>query len=133
MTDDFQVVRDTAAESLIWRAAESVISAVSTAWQHSSLEMWWQRTSQTLSSWTIEDRVRCAAVTLAIAGLVNIGLLWRSNPYSAPGIPRSVIAIAAAFASVIALWPAPFILAWSASMLGRFGAAMGRLLYKPAE
>ena len=37
MTDEFQIVRETAAESAIWRAAVGVITSVSAAWQHSAM------------------------------------------------------------------------------------------------
>ena len=133
MSDDFQVLRETAAESAVWRAGDALISAITRAWQHSSFRAGLRQARSTLASWTVCDRVRGAATAIAVAGLVNVALLWTSNPYSAPGIPRSVIGVLAAFATVIALRPEPFIDAWSTSLLGRISASMRRLFYKPAE
>ena len=133
MKDNFQTVRETAAESAIWRAADSVITSVSAAWHHAAARTRVLKMTASLASWSLEDRVRSAAITIAIAGIVNIALLWKSNPYAAPGIPRAAIAIAAAGAAVVAVWPRPFTNAWSSSVLGRISAAARRLVYKPAE
>ena len=133
MTDDFRVVRETAAESAIWRAADSVMTSVASAWRHSAARTRMLNAATSLASWTIDDRVRSAAITIAVAGITNIALLWRSNPYAAPGIPRAAIAIAAGGAAIVATWPGPFVTAWSSSVLGRIGTAVGKLIYKPAE
>ena len=133
MTDDFRVVRETAAESAIWRAADSVMTSVAAAWQYSAARTRMLNAATSLASWTIEDRLRSAATTIAVAGVINIALLWRSNPYAVPGIPRAAIAIAAAGAAIVATWPGPFATAWSSSVLGRISATVRKLLYKPAE
>jgi len=133
MKDNFQTVRETAAESALWRAADGVITSVSVAWHHAAVRTLVLEMTASLASWNLEDRVRSAALTIAIAGIVNIALLWKSNPYAAPGIPRAAIAIAAAGAAVVAVWPEPFTTAWSSSVLGRISAAARRLVYKPAE
>jgi len=125
MKDNFHTVRET--------AAESVITSVSVAWQHAALRTRVLKMTTSLASWSLEDRVRSAASTIAIAGVVNVALLWKSNPYAAPGIPRGVIAVAAAGAAAVAMWPGPFINAWPSSALGRVSATVRRWVYKPAE
>jgi hypothetical protein len=133
MKDDFRVARETAADSVIWRAADNAITSVSAAWRHSVLRTFALGMTGSLASWNIDERVRSAASAIAIAGVVNIALLWRSSPYASPGIPRAAIAVAAAGATVVAIWPGPFTNAWSSSVLGRISALVRRLVYKPAE
>ena len=131
--DDFEVVRETASESAIWRVARRVLTALALAWQHSLAAQWLMRQAAWLETWSAADRARYGAIAIAVGGGVNIALLWNANTYAAPGIPRAAIALVVLVAMVVALAPAPFTAAWPTSLPGRLAATARRLLYKPAE
>ena len=131
--DDFNVVRETASESAIWRFARSVITAMTLAWRHSLARRELASQAKWVETWSAEDCIRYGAITIAVGGAVNIALLWSANAYAAPLIPREAIALIVLFATTVAIVPGPFGRAWSTSLPGRLAAVARRSFYKPAE
>lgn len=133
MNDDFGFVREVAADSVLWRAADRLLTSVTESWNHSSARHRSVEMLRRVATLTTADRLRAWTTAIAIGGLVNIVLLARANAYAAPGIPRSVVALTTAFAAVVAVWPHAFLRAWASSTPARIGVVLRRLIYKPAE
>ena len=131
--DDFKVVEETASESAIWRFARGVITALTVAWRHSLARQRLASQAAWLEKWSADERLRHGAVAIAVAGVVNIALLWKANTYAAPGIPRAAIVLIVVFATGVAIVPGPFARAWSTSLPASLAAAVRTRLYKPAE
>lgn len=133
MNDDFALVREVTADSVLWRMAERLVTSVTRSWRHSGVRRRGVEILGLVASWSAADRLRAAAAAVAIAGLVNITLLVGANPYAAPGVPRTVVAIVVLFAVIVAMSPQEFVRAWPSSIPGRIGGVLRRLIYKPAE
>lgn len=133
MADDFKTVRETAAESMIGALVTAVVRRAAAAGRESAaagLVITWL---SPIGGWNTQDRVRYGALAIAVAGYVNFVLLLLISGYSAPGIPKSAIAIAATMAALVAWAPGPFVTAWATSLPGRLVAWLARSIQRPAE
>lgn len=130
---DFQAVRDAAADSVIGRAAIWTDRRLRAAFTESWFRRQLQHRSTQFFSCAAEDRVRYIAATIAIAGMVNVALLSLVGSYPAPGIPKALVAVAAAGAAVVACAPRSFVAAWPASTLARAATKAARLFQNSAE
>lgn len=134
MSDDFETVRETASESLIWTTVRAIAVRVAAAVRDAvATRVVIAQVVAPLQLWTGEDRVRYGAATLAIAGFVNVALLSMVSQYAAPGVPRAAVATAAITMTIVALFPKAFLTAWPSSVPGRLAGQLTRLVQSTAE
>lgn len=121
---DFATVRTAAAESVIggvvrWAVVRLGAAFADSWFRHRSLSA-----ARALASWPLEDRVRYGALTIAVAGAVNIALLAFAGSYSAPGVPRALIGLVILLAVLVGLMPNTFVAAWPSSGLQRAASSL---------
>jgi hypothetical protein len=134
MNDDFKTVRDTASESMIWRAVRTIAVRFAAAGEDAvATRVVSTRVVSPLQMWSVEERVRYGAAMLAIAGFVNVALVSAVNRYAAPGLPRAAVALAAVLSAIVAVSPKGFLAAWPSSVPGRLAGYFARLFHRTAE
>ena len=131
--DDFQSVRDTAAESVLGRFAQRIALTSTAAWIDSNARRSAINARAAWSDANAATRVRHGAIAVTVAAAINVAILAVSPVYAAPGIPRAVIAMAGIIAFVVSLAPASFATAWTESRAGRLWRRLLAPLHTSAE
>lgn len=109
---EFDAVVELARRSATWRLGRWAIDSWRGAWAASSLVRAAVRFWSSIAAWPTEIRVRCAALTIAWAGIgyaIGLALLPR---YAISGLPRPWIGTVVVAALIVAALPQAFAAAW---------------------
>ncbi len=116
---DFPDLRRLAADSLHGRAVHAVIRIVAAAWQESRLRALTLGLAARRDAAAPDERLRLVASAIATAAVVNAAARAFMPPYSAPGLPITLVVAVALVAAGAAAAPDAVTRAWRHSRYSR--------------
>ena len=111
---EFDSVVQLAQDSLIWRVGSWFVEGWRAAWASSRIVRATRNAQTSIAKWPIETRVRCAALTIAWAGIGYAASSFVLPRYVVSGLPVAWAATIIVAALVVAALPGAFAIAWDA-------------------
>ena len=111
---EFDSVVQLARASLLWRQISGLIEGWRLAWASSTIVRTARNTRSTIAIWPAETRLRCAALTIAWAGIGYAASSFFLPRYVISGLPIAWAGTVVLAALVVAAMPGAFALAWNA-------------------
>lgn len=116
---DFDHLRRATAESIQGGLVLGLVHHVERAWRHSGLRQLVEQLRRTWADAPVIERTRLVALAAAIGAAINVLARAIMPPYTAPGLPITLMIAIAVVAAAVAAMPKPFVDAWRHSRMSR--------------